>query len=65
MKIEVKISASKAHGQRFIIVDAITGTIIDDAQGFGFRSKSSAEAYADAQRWYVLNREVVESGPLF
>lgn len=59
----VKLNAFK--GQRYIIVDPITEATIDDAQGFGFRTKSNAEAYADAQGWVVLNREVVESGPLF
>lgn len=65
MNKKVKISASNAHGQRFIIVDPTTGVVIDDAQGFGFRTMSNAEAYADVQGWTVLNREVVECDPLF
>ena len=65
MNKEVKISASNAHSQRFIIVDSTTGVVIDDAQGFGFRTMSNAETYADAQGWNVLNREVIESEPLF
>lgn len=52
-------------GQRYIIVDPTTGTVIDDAQGHGFRSQSNAEAYADAKGWVVLNREVVECNQLF
>lgn len=60
----VKILAvTKKNGQRYVITDPVDA-VVYDAQGFGFRTQSKAEAFADAQGWMVINRDAVESNSL-
>lgn len=59
----VKLKAFK--GQRYIIVDPTTGAVIDDAQGCGFKTETSAEAYAKVHGWQIENLTSVESTQLF
>lgn len=35
-------SLSKEYDARFVVVDTITGEILDDAQGYGYKSKIKA-----------------------
>ncbi|MCM1142920.1 MAG: hypothetical protein NC453_30515 [Muribaculum sp.] len=41
--------------ERFHIVDAATGVVIDNAQGAGFRSYEKAEKYATVHRNWLLD----------
>ena len=43
---------SKRDDQRFIIIDIETGQILDDAQGYGYKSKKKAYA-----AYYYKNRD--------
>lgn len=64
MKKFVKIIPFKKNEQRYVITDQVE-TVIDDAQGHGFRTEASAEAYAKQHDWVVINLTPVESNPLF
>lgn len=52
-------------GNRYQITDAQTGAIIENAQGYGFKTESNAIAYAEAHGWTVLNTLTNHIAPLF
>lgn len=53
-------------GTRYIIIDAATGIIIDNAQGYGFKTTEAAFRYATSKGWIVVNPPyVLEINPLF
>lgn len=62
--IQVIISSDIIPG-RFVIIDARNGHTIDNAQGWGFKSASKAEAYAEVQGWTIINSSKVQSNNLF
>ncbi|MDE5608040.1 MAG: hypothetical protein K2I64_03805 [Muribaculaceae bacterium] len=41
---------------RYIINDATTDTLIDDAQGYGFKMIKAAIKYAIPKGWQVINQ---------
>ena len=45
---------SKPFDPRYVVVDTITGEIVDDAQGWGFKSKEGAYAHI---RFVLKRRE--------
>lgn len=51
---------------RYILIDAITGILIDNAQGYGFKNPEAAVRYATAKGWSVINHHFTpETNPLF
>ena len=61
----VKILAvTKKNEQRYVITDPVE-TVIDDAQGFGFRTEASAIAYAKRRDWFIINLTDTNSNSLF
>lgn len=53
---KVNISTiESANGTRYIITDVATGIIIDDAQGYGFKTQESALRYSTSKGWLVMN----------
>lgn len=42
-------------GARYLISDSKTGTVIDDAQGYGFKSPEAVMNYAETKGWIVVN----------
>lgn len=65
MKKFIKILAvTKKNEQRYVITDPVE-TVIDDAQGHGFRTEANAVAYAKQHDWVVINLPTVESNSLF
>lgn len=63
----VTISAiESATGTRYIVTDVATGIIIDNAQGYGFKTPEAAFRYATAKGWSVINHHFTpEANPLF
>ena len=55
---------SRRGEARFVIIDVNTGEIIDDAQGYGYKSKKRAYrsfGYLQARKKQVLRREAHEA----
>lgn len=47
IKVVVSPSLSKDHDRRYVIIDATTGDVLDDAQGHGYKTAQNAHrAYA-------------------
>lgn len=46
------VPVKKNHEQRYQVVDAVTGKVLDDAQGYGFKSVQKARAC-----WLYKNRD--------
>jgi hypothetical protein len=42
MKVIVSPSLSKGYDRRYVVVDEATGEILDDAQGYGYRTAQNA-----------------------
>ena len=62
----VIIQVALDKGNRYVICDASTGAVIDDAQHHGYTSFRKAENYASAHGWQVVNPcPYPESEPLF
>ncbi len=64
MKVQI-IDVMTEYGRRYIIIDPATASVIDNAQGYGFKTASKAEAYANRQCLYVINQNIIDSKPLF
>lgn len=64
---KVNISTiESANGTRYIITDVATGIIIDDAQGYGFKTQETSLRYAISKGWVVMNPPYVpKTNPLF
>lgn len=64
---KVKINTIETStGTRYILIDAGTGIIIDNAQGYGFKTPEAAVRYATSKGWMVINPPYVpEINPLF
>lgn len=42
--MSIKIICHKDYSYRYIIVDSVTNTVLDDAQGYGYRTPQKAYA---------------------
>lgn len=52
----VKITQTKgAKGDRYVISDSETGDVIDNAQGYGFKTPEAAVRYATPKGWLIVN----------
>lgn len=60
----VKIS-TEIIPYRYVIIDANDRQVVDNAQGWGFKTFAKAEAYAEAHGWQVEKSTPVESNQLF
>lgn len=60
-KKSVKIA--RRQDGRYIIVDATTNDIIDDAQGHGFKSEQSAVRYVIPKDWHIINQPTTPAHP--
>lgn len=54
-----------AKGVRYQILDADTKTLLDNAQGAGFKSEDKAASYAEAHGWVIINSFTINSTSLF
>lgn len=64
---KIKINTIETStGTRYILIDAATGIIIDNAQGYGFKTAEAAFRYATSKGWIVVNPPYApEINPLF
>jgi hypothetical protein len=42
MKVVVSASLSSSYDKRYAVVDDATGGVVDDAQGYGYKSRQNA-----------------------
>lgn len=47
------------NGNRFVICNAITGAVIDNAKGYGFKNERTAIRYAIPKGWQPVSSEIM------
>jgi len=65
VRVVVSPSLSDGYDRRYVVVDAATGAIIDDAQGYGYKTAQNAHrahAYKSVSPAKKRQREAVKKG---
>ena len=55
---QTNVKIAQRPDGRYTILDATSGTLIDDAQGYGFQTREKAEKYAAVNGWIVINPSI-------
>lgn len=65
VRVVVSPSLSEGYGRRYVIVDAATAEVIDDAQGYGYKNAQNAHragAYKSMSPQKKRQRDAVKNG---
>ena len=54
--IKVSYELSTKYDKRYVVVDKVTKKVIDDAQGYGYKSRTKAY-YAYMYKKYNMNKD--------
>lgn len=61
--LQKNVKITQRNDGKYIIYDANTAALIDDAQGYGFSSFKKAARYADNQGWIITNQPLTPTSP--